>query len=74
MEEAEWKKPFLNAFDKSDRKKFDEMFDIPRFYTAACSHAVQPIRLYPILMSILLYDYQQLVESISQVEEMLVKV
>ena len=30
--EAEWKKLFYNALDKSDRKKFDEMFDIPRLY------------------------------------------
>ena len=53
MEEREWK-PFRNALDKSDRKKFDEMFDIPRLYTSACSYTVQPVRLYPILMSILL--------------------
>jgi hypothetical protein len=32
MEERDWK-PFRNALDKSDRKKFDEMFDIPRLYT-----------------------------------------
>jgi len=25
-------KLFCNALDKSDRKKFDEMIDIPRFY------------------------------------------
>jgi hypothetical protein len=32
MEKDEWK-PFRNALDKSDRKKFDEMlFDIPRLY------------------------------------------
>src|SRR5919112_2199304 len=67
MEEREWK-PFRNALDKSDRKKFDEMFDIPRLYTSACSYAVQPVRLYPILMSILLYDYKQLTECISEVE------
>ena len=73
MEERDWKL-FRNALDKSDRKKFDEMFDIPRFYISACSYSVQPIRLYPILMSILLYDYEQLVESVSQVEKMLVKV
>jgi hypothetical protein len=30
MEKEEWK-PFRNALDKSDRKKFDEMFDIPGF-------------------------------------------
>ena len=50
MEEREWK-PFRNALDKSDRKKFDEMFDIPRLYTSACSYAVRPVRLYPVLMS-----------------------
>ena len=29
MEEREWKKPFRNALDKSDRKKYDEMFGMP---------------------------------------------
>ena len=73
MEEREWK-PFRNALDKSDRKKFDEMFDIPRLYTSACSYAVQPVRLYPILMSILLHCYKQLVDCISQVKQMMVVV
>jgi hypothetical protein len=32
-EELDWKKPFRNALDKSERKKFDdEMFDISRLY------------------------------------------
>jgi hypothetical protein len=31
MEKAEWKL-FRKALDKSDRKKFDEVFDVPRFY------------------------------------------
>jgi hypothetical protein len=31
MEKAEWK-PFRKTLDKSDRKNFDKMFDIPRFY------------------------------------------
>jgi len=52
MEKHDWK-PFRNELDKSDRKQFDEMFDIPRLYTSACSYAVQPVRLCPILMSIL---------------------
>jgi hypothetical protein len=34
MEERRWN-PFRNALDKSDRKKFDEMFDIPRYYISA---------------------------------------
>ncbi len=67
MERAEWK-PFRNALDKSDRKKFDEMWDIPRWYISACSNSVQYVRLHPILMSILLYDFKQLTECISEVE------
>jgi hypothetical protein len=69
MEKEDWK-PFRNALDKSDRKKFDEMFDIPRLYTSACSYAVQPVRLYPILMSILLYDFKELTQCVSEVERL----
>jgi hypothetical protein len=68
MEQAEWK-PFRNALDKSDRKKFDEMWNIPRWYISACSNSVQYVRLHPILMSILLYHYKQLTECISEVEQ-----
>jgi hypothetical protein len=67
MEQAEWK-PFRNALDKSDRKKFDEMWDIPRCYISACSNSVQYVRLHPILMSILLHHYKQLTACISEVE------
>jgi hypothetical protein len=56
MEKEDWR-PFRNALDKSDRKKFDEMFDIPRLYTSACSYVVQPVRLYSIVMSLLLHNY-----------------
>jgi hypothetical protein len=67
MEKEEWK-PFRNALDKKDRKKFDEMGDLPKWYISACSNSVQYVRLHPILMSILLYDYKQLTECISEVE------
>jgi hypothetical protein len=73
QEKKEWK-PFRNALDKSDRKKFDEMFDIPRLYTSACSYAVQPVRLYPILMSILLHHFKELTECINEVERIEAKV
>jgi hypothetical protein len=74
MEKEDWK-PFRNALDKSDRKKFDEiMFDIPRLYTSACSYAVQPVRLYPILMSILLHYFKELTECIKEVERIEAKV
>ena len=67
MEESEWT-PFRNALDKKDRKKFDDMFDIPRLYTSACSYAVQPVRRYPILMSILLFNFQEPTKCVKEVE------
>lgn len=67
MERRRWK-PFRNALDKKDRKKFDEMFDIPRLYLSACSYSVQIVRLHPILMSILLCDFQELTKCIKEVE------
>jgi hypothetical protein len=57
MEKEEWK-PFRNALDKSDRKKFDGMWDLPKWYISACSNSVQYVRLHPILMSILLYAFK----------------
>jgi hypothetical protein len=67
MKKEEWK-PFRNALDKKDRKKFDEMWELPKFYISACSNSVQYVRFHPILMSILLYHYKQLTECISEVE------
>jgi hypothetical protein len=67
MEKEEWK-PFRNALDKSDRKKFDEMWNIPRWYISACSNSVQYVRLHPILLSILLYNFKELTKSIEEIE------
>ena len=73
-EKRRWK-PFRNAlYDKSDRKDFDRMFDIPRSYTSACSASLQIIRIHPILMSILLHHFKQLTECIEQVKEIEIKV
>jgi hypothetical protein len=74
MEKEEWKS-FRNALDKSDRKKFDEMmFDIPRFYISACSNSVQYVKLHSILMFKLLYNYRELTECTSEVEQIEAKV
>jgi hypothetical protein len=74
MEKEEWKS-FRNALDKSDRKKFDEMmFDIPRFYISACSNSVQYVKLRSILMFKLLYNYRDLTECTSEVEQIEAKV
>jgi len=74
MEEKEEWKPFRNALDKRDRKEFDEMWELPKFYISACSNSVQYVRLHPILMSILLYHYKQLTVCISEVERIESKV
>jgi hypothetical protein len=68
-EKQEWK-PFRNALDKSERKEFDEMWDIPRLYVSACSNSVQLVPLHPIIVSILFHHYKELKECISEVEQM----
>jgi hypothetical protein len=73
MEKEEWK-PFCNALDKSDRKQFDEMWDIPRLYITACSNSVQLVPLHPIMISILFHHYKQLTELMTQAEQMSTKV
>ena len=73
MEKADWK-PFRNALDKSERKEFDEMFDIPRLYLSACSNSVQLVPLHPIIMSILFHHYKELTECMSEIEHLESKV
>src|SRR5215203_1580445 len=73
MEKEDWK-PFRNALDKSERKEFDDMFDIPRLYLTACSNSVQLVPLHPIIMSILFHHYKELLECIREVEELGAKV
>jgi len=68
LEERRWK-PFRNALDKSDRKRFDDMFDIPRLYITACSNSVQLVPLHPILICILFHHYKQLMELKAQGNE-----
>ena len=58
-EKKEWK-PFRDALDKSERKKFDEMWDIPRLYVSACSNSVQLVPLHPIFISVLFHHYKEL--------------
>jgi len=67
-EKADWK-PFRNALDRSERKEFDDMFDIPRLYLSACSNSVQLVPLHPIIMSILFHHYKELTQLLSEVEQ-----
>jgi hypothetical protein len=63
MEKKEWK-PFRDALDKSQRKEFDEMWDIPRLYVSACSNSVQLVPLHPIIIPILFHHYKELLDYI----------
>jgi dsDNA-binding SOS-regulon protein len=63
-------KPFRNALDKKDRKAFDEMWDIAKLYVSACSNSVQLVPLQPIMISILLHHYKELLQCIGKVEKL----
>ena len=41
------------------------MFSIANLYNSACSNAVNPIRIHPIIMSIILHHYKMLKERTS---------
>jgi len=67
QEKQEWK-PFRNALDKSERKSFDEMWDIPRLYITSCSNSVSLVPFHPIAMSILFHHYKELMECERQIK------
>ena len=67
-QKQEWK-VFHNALDKSERKAFDEMWDVPRLYITACSNSVSLVPLHPIAMSILFYHYKELMECSKRLED-----
>lgn len=60
-EEREWR-PFRNALARSERKQFDKIFATSRLYISACSYATKPVLIQPILMSIILHHYKQLLD------------
>ena len=62
LEEKEWKS-FRKYLNKNDKKAFDEMFSIARLYNSACSYASFPIRIYPIMMSIVFHHYKTLTKN-----------
>lgn len=67
LEEKEWDtfRKYLNINNNKknqDKKIFKEMFSIANLYNSACSNAVNPIRIHPIMMSIILHHYKILKE------------
>jgi hypothetical protein len=59
MEIRKWR-PFRKLLDKQDRKKFDDMVSIPRFYNVAGTMACRPVLIHVILTSIIFEHYKQL--------------
>jgi hypothetical protein len=64
LEEKIWKqyRKFLN--NKNDRKVFDNMFSTAMLYSSACSYSIIPIRIHPIMMSIVFHHYKILNERL----------
>ena len=62
-EEEKWKSFRKYLKNKNDKKLFTNMFSIATLYNSACSNAVNPIRIFPILMSIILHHYKTLKEK-----------
>jgi len=59
IEISKWR-PFRKLLDKKDRKIFDDMLSIPRFYNVAGTMACSPVLVHVILMSIIFEHYMQL--------------
>ena len=59
MEYAEWK-DFRRALPKAERKVFDDMFSLSALYNSACVRCANPVRIQPIIMSILFHHYKEL--------------
>jgi hypothetical protein len=70
IEKEEWK-PYRNALSKSDKKHFDEMWDIPRLYILACSNSCQLVPLQPIMISIIFHHYKELKEYMAEAQLMI---
>ena len=65
LEENEWKFYRKYLRNKNEKKLFTHMFSIVNLYNSACSNAVNPIRIHPIMMSIVLHHYKMLKELTS---------
>lgn len=59
LEQKEWKS-YQKYLNLEKRKLFREMFSIARLYNSACSYCSNPIRIYPILLSIIFHKYKSL--------------
>ena len=65
IERTKWKQ-FRTFLDKSDRKKFDQMYDCLKLHNAACSNACRPVVIHAVLMSIIYEHYKQLTKLMDE--------
>ena len=65
LEEKEWKLFRKYLGNKNEKKLFIHMFLIANLYNSACSNALNPIRIHPIMISIILHHYKMLKERSS---------
>ena len=61
-EEEKWKLYRKYLRNKNEKKLFTHMFLTGNLYNSSCSNAVNPIRIHPIMMSIILHHYKMLKE------------
>jgi len=59
IEILKWR-PFRKLLDKQDRKVFDEMLSISRFYNVAGTMVCRPVLVHVILLSIIFEHYKKL--------------
>jgi hypothetical protein len=62
LEEKTWieYRKFLN---NEDRKIFDNLFAVATLYNSASSYAAIPLRIHPIIMSIIFHHYKTIKEK-----------
>ena len=59
IERTKWNQ-FRFYLDKKDRKEFDQMYDLYKSNSAACSSACRPVVIHAVLMSLIFEHYKQL--------------
>jgi hypothetical protein len=68
QEEKKWK-PFRASLAKSEKGQFDRLFLSARLYISACMMSKISIRIYPIMMSIMLSQFTQLLFVLGELED-----
>ena len=60
QEEKKWVK-FRSGLNIKEKKDFDDLFITARLYISACMISCRPVRLEPILMSVVFHHFKQII-------------